>query len=194
MTRTLGTSFVAALLCCSLTLPARAADSRNKHEDTVEACSDHLDNDFDGAEDCDDPDCQELTICSSRGAGRAQPQPRVVQQQQPRVVYVRALTPAERRGRAMTKIIGGGLMLSFGLFAIGAGAGLYAYGFTTFSGDTGRYYGGIAGGTLFGLAGLALIGTGGAFLAIGGAELGQNPPPTTEQVPVALLPALRATF
>jgi hypothetical protein len=120
-------------------------------------------------------------MCSRqpRSANAQQAQPVVVA---PRVVYVRQLTPAERRGKATSKIIGGGLMIAFGIFGLGASAGLYAYGLTTSSGDSGRYYGGIAGGTLFGLAGMALIGTGAAFTAIGGAELGQAPPPgPTEQ-------------
>lgn len=84
--------------------PTAAELSRATPENTRAACTDHLDNDLDGHEDCDDQDCQELVICSSKAKPAA------------------SLAPAPsspdhhlKRRRATIRIVAGSIMMAFGV-------------------------------------------------------------------------------
>jgi hypothetical protein len=148
---------------------AQTAIERNhaKPENTREACSDHLDNDMDGHEDCDDQDCQDLVICASSAPNlSAQPT---------------AATPtltlrsdiAERRGKATTKLVAGAIMLPLGFLVAATSAAPYY-----FMGDSygSAQKGYIAGGVLLDVAGVALMAAGGALVAISTGELAATAP------------------
>lgn len=137
-------------LAAVATTPALAQEPEN----TRAACSDRRDNDGDGHVDCDDQDCQDLVLCASavpRASGRATDD------------------TAHLRGRGVTQVVVGAVLLSFGVVVGGASAALWVEGGAE-SGPNGFQFGGIA----MDVLGVGLIATGTALLALGSGKLAES--------------------
>lgn len=160
---TLRRSFGAIAALALLASPGRAAPtgaelSRATPENTRAACTDHLDNDMDGHEDCDDQDCQDLVICS-----REKP--------------VATLSPAPssperylKRRRATMRIVAGSIMMACGVVlpAI-SGVTWWRYaGRNQYDENAGK--GLLAGSLILDVGGVGLIAAGATFLTLGAGD------------------------
>ena len=152
-------------ILCGLLLVAGTSRAQPQPENTRAACTDHLDNDFDGHEDCDDQDCQDFAFC---------------QKALPRASEERAKT----LGNGTKKVVGGGLMLGLGVLVLGASGGTWWY-----LAEHGLGYndgkGALAVSIVLDLAGVALLAAGSSLLAIGAGQVA-----TVRQRQASLVPQL----
>ncbi len=157
--RPLGAIFALALLASPvLAAPTSAELSRATPENTRAACTDHLDNDLDGHEDCDDQDCQELVICSSKAKPAASLAP----------------VPSSpdhylKRRRATMRIVAGSIMMAFGVVlpAISGATWWLRSGMSSYD-DAKPVMTGVS--VILDLGGVGLIAAGATYLTLGAGD------------------------
>lgn len=159
-TRLLGAALLLPALLISSSagaVPSSVEARRGSPENTLAACTDHLDNDLDGHEDCEDQDCFPFSICE-----RAKSAPQAVVAPRPPVVT--------SRGRV--RLVAGSLMLGFGFLALVASVGpWYVQAPLRGSDEKGTKIGLIAGGAVLDVLGLGLSAAGATFVALGAGEV-----------------------
>ncbi len=139
--------------------PTSVESRRASPENTFAACTDHLDNDLDGYEDCEDQDCFPFSVCErAKGAARA----------------VSAPPPPVAPNRGRVRLVAGSLMLGFGFLALVASVGPWYVQTPLNGGDSdekGTKFGLIAGGVVLDVLGLGLSAAGATFVALGSGEV-----------------------